>query len=265
MAVSLLTGADGVCGGRGSGPGESRRRGRRARRLAHGGGARGGVPQPRLRRGPGHHVCARRRSWRWTGAGGWRPGWSARWPRPRRPWPFPSCWPRRGRRGARDKPMAWRGPGAGITGFRLLLPVPVGPHGDALRMVRRRAVPAGPGTTSISWPRCRGSRKSLGHHAGRDRLRGRSPAAVCGRCDRARVPGTWWAFTARRSWPRSSSTEGCGSRRVCSSVRFRSCPPLRSSVRGRALPDRRWRSSAVVMVLALVAYTQKTTGFVYQP
>jgi hypothetical protein len=80
---------------------------------------------------------------------------------------------------------------------------------------------------------------------------------------RARVPGTWWAFTA--VFLVSVMFDGgmwLTPRLLLSAV------PLVPAV-AVAVDDRSFRivaaSSAAVMVLALVAYTQVSTGFLFQP
>jgi hypothetical protein len=80
---------------------------------------------------------------------------------------------------------------------------------------------------------------------------------------RARVPGTWWAFTL--AFLASIVFDGglwLTPRLLLSA--FPLVPAAAIAVRSE-----RFRAlmgvSAVVMILVLVAYTQKTTGFVYQP
>jgi hypothetical protein len=80
---------------------------------------------------------------------------------------------------------------------------------------------------------------------------------------RARVPGTWWIFTL--AFLASIVFDGgmwLTPRLLLSA--FPLVPAAAIAVRGegfRAL----MAVSAVVMLLVLVAYTQQTTGFVYQP
>jgi hypothetical protein len=80
---------------------------------------------------------------------------------------------------------------------------------------------------------------------------------------RARVPGTWWVFTLALLASIAFDGGLWLTPRLLLSA-FPIVPAAAMAVRGE-----RYRAllavSAVVMLLALVAYTQKTTGFVYQP